>query len=89
MDFAQWLGGAAAAEGEGRVPNITGGEGGIGDWSVGDIVYFFETGFLPDFDSVGGAMVDVQENLAMLEAGEREAIAAYLKAVPPQDSARP
>ena len=89
MDFARWLGGAPAAEGEGRVPNITGGAGGIGDWSAGDIVYFFETGFLPDFDSVGGSMVDVQENLAMLAGEDREAIAAYLKAVPPQDSARP
>ena len=28
-------------------------------------------------------MVEVQENLAMLAAGDREAIAAYLKAVPP------
>jgi mono/diheme cytochrome c family protein len=89
MDFARWLGGAPAAEGEGRVPNITGGEGGIGDWSLADIVYFFETGFLPDFDSVGGAMVDVQENLALLPGEDREAIAAYLKVVPPQDSARP
>ena len=89
MDFARWLGGAPAAEGEGRVPNITGGAGGIGDWSVADIVYFFESGFLPDFDSVGGAMVDVQENLAMLAGEDRDAIAAYLKAVPPQDSARP
>ena len=71
------------------MPNITGGAGGIGDWSVADIVYFFESGFLPDFDSVGGSMVEVQENLAMLAGEDREAIAAYLKAVPPQDSARP
>ena len=28
-------------------------------------------------------MVDVQENLAMLPADDRAAIAAYLKAVPP------
>ena len=28
-------------------------------------------------------MVDVQENLAMLAADDRDAIAAYLKAVPP------
>ena len=89
MDIARWLGGAPEPEGEGRVPNITGGAGGIGDWSVADIVYFFESGFLPDFDSVGGAMVEVQENLAMLAGEDRAAIAAYLKAVPPQDSARP
>jgi hypothetical protein len=34
-------------------------------------------------------MVEVQENLTMLAAPDREAIAAYLKAVPPQGSARP
>ena len=89
MDFSRWLAGAPAAEGKGRVPNITGGAGGIGDWSVADIVYFFESGFLPDYDSVGGSMVEVQGNLAMLAGEDREAIAAYLKAVPQQDSARP
>ena len=36
------------------------------------------------FDSVGGAMVEVQENIAMLGDADREAIAAYLKAVPPR-----
>ena len=34
---SQWLAGATAAEGDGNVPNITSGEGGIGDWSEGDI----------------------------------------------------
>ena len=45
------------------MPNITGGEGGIGSWSEADIVNFFETGFTPEFDSVGGAMVEVQQQL--------------------------
>jgi len=81
LDTTRWLGGAPAAEGEGRVPNITPG-GDLGGWSTGDIEYYLETGFTPDFDTVGGAMVAVQENMAMLEAGDRAAIAAYLKAVP-------
>ncbi|HRO10797.1 cytochrome c [Amaricoccus sp.] len=89
LDTSLWLAGAPAAEGEGRIPNITGGAGGIGDWSAADIVYFFETGFLPDFDSVGGSMVAVQENLAMIAGEDRQAIAAYLKAVPPHDTPRP
>ena len=63
----EWLAGAAAAEGDGIVPNITSGEGGIGDWSEGDIANYLETGFTPDFDSVGGAMVDVQKNMAQLQ----------------------
>jgi hypothetical protein len=34
-------------------------------------------------------MVEVQKNMALLTADDRAAIAAYLKAVPPQASARP
>ena len=65
-----------------RVPNITPTEGGFGSWSAGDIVSYLETGFTPEFDSVGGAMVSVQKNMALLPKEDREAIAAYLKAIP-------
>jgi mono/diheme cytochrome c family protein len=85
----QWLAGAPAAEGSGVVPNITPGEGGIGSWSEADIAYYLESGFTPDFDSVGGAMVDVQKNMAQLTADDRAAIAAYLKAVPPHPNGYP
>lgn len=88
-DYKRWLAGAPNPEGKGIVPNITPGEGGIGDWSAKDIAYYLETGFTPDFDSVGGAMVEVQENIAKLPASDREAIAAYLKAVPPQGNGYP
>lgn len=84
-----WLSGAVAAEGEGIVPNITPGEGGIGDWSENDIAYYLETGFTPEFDSVGGAMVEVQRNMAALSAEDRQAIAAYLKQVPPHPNGYP
>jgi len=87
MDTSRWLAGAPALEGQGRVPNITSGEGGLGSWSESDIAYYLETGFTPDYDSVGGAMAEVQANLAELPAGDRAAIAAYLKAIPPQASA--
>lgn len=82
LDLDRWLAGGPAAEGEGTVPNITPSEEGIGSWSAGDIAYYLESGFTPDFDSVGGAMVEVQENMAKLPAEDREAIAAYLKSVP-------
>jgi mono/diheme cytochrome c family protein len=82
LDYARWLGGAPSPEGKGRVPNISP-SGDFGGWSAGDIAYFLETGFMPDFDSVGGSMVEVQENMAMLEGSDRGAIAAYLKVVPP------
>lgn len=88
---AEWLAGAVAVEGDrkGIVPNITSGEGGIGDWSASDITYFLESGFTPDFDSVGGAMVPVQKNIARLSLEDRAAIAAYLKAVPPRPNGYP
>ncbi|MER8771763.1 cytochrome c [Mesorhizobium sp. M0960] len=86
---SQWLAGAAAAEGSGIVPNITSGEGGIADWSEADIANYLETGFTPDFDTVGGAMVDVQRNMAVLTREDRAAIAAYLKAVPPHPNGYP
>ncbi len=89
LDTSRWLAGAPSPEGPGRVPNITSGAGGLGDWSAADIAYFLESGFKPDFDTVGGSMVEVQENMAMLPATDRTAIAAYLKAVPPQDSDSP
>ena len=86
---AEWLAGAVAAEGSGVVPNITSGEGGIKDWSEADIANYLETGFTPDFDSVGGAMVEVQRNMAQLTADDRAAIAAYLKAAPPHPNGYP
>jgi mono/diheme cytochrome c family protein len=85
----EWLAGAPAAEGSGIVPNITSGEGGIGSWSETDIAYYLESGFKPDFDTVGGAMVDVQKNIAQLGTDDRAAIAAYLKAVPPRPNGYP
>ncbi|MCM2475841.1 c-type cytochrome [Rhizobium sp. CG5] len=78
----QWLAGGPNPEGEGTIPNITPGSKSIGSWSEGDIATYLETGFTPDFDSVGGSMVEVQKNMAELPAADREAIAAYLKAIP-------
>ncbi len=82
LKVGQWLAGGPNPEGEGRIPNITPVEGGFGGWSAGDIVNYLETGFTPEFDSVGGSMVSVQKNMAQLPKEDREAIAAYLKAIP-------
>ena len=89
---AEWAfsGGPApeGPEGKGKdfIPNITPHEDGIGDWSVRDITIALETGLLPDFETFGGVMTSVQENMARLTAGDREAIAAYLKSLPPRPS---
>jgi len=78
-DHARWLAGGPDAEGKGRVPALT------PDrlrWSAGEIADYLKTGFTPDYDSVGGTMVEVQANMASLPDADRAAIAAYLKALP-------
>jgi len=68
-------------EGEGWIPNIT--QAKLGDWSVKDIAYMLATGDTPDGDSVGGGMTEVVKNTAQLSAADRDAIAAYVKSLPP------
>lgn len=74
----RWLAGAPNPSGSGNIPNIT--PGGL-NWSVSDIVAYFESGFTPEFDTAGGHMTDVIENLRELSDGDRQALAAYLKRV--------
>jgi mono/diheme cytochrome c family protein len=90
------LGGAPAFEGKsgegqraGSIPNITPHADGIGSWSESDIAYSLESGMDPDFDSFGGSMVAVQQNMAKLSPEDRAAIAKYLKSVPPLPSQKP
>ena len=78
---SQRFAGGPNPEGEGWVPNIT--RKGIGDWSEKDISYFLETGQMPDGDSAGGAMARVIRNTSQLSSGDREAIADYVKSLPP------
>lgn len=88
MDMTKKFAGGPAPEGGGYIPNITPHETGIASWSVDELVNFFQTGFTPDFDSVGGTMAKVQENMSKLTNADLEAIAAYLKALKPIKSAR-
>ncbi len=79
LDTARWLGGAPNPSGDGRIPNITPAKLG---WAAADIVQYLTTGFTPDYDSVGGHMVHVVENMARLPETDRQAVAEYLLAVP-------
>jgi mono/diheme cytochrome c family protein len=79
MDTARWLGGAPNPSGEGQIPNITPAKLG---WTSDDILAYLTTGFTPDFDSVGGHMAHVVENMARLPESDRLAVAEYLLAVP-------
>lgn len=75
----QWLAGAADPSGKGRIPNITPAKL---EWSEDEIAEYLTSGFTPAFDSVGGHMVHVVENMARLPESDRAAVAAYLKRVP-------
>jgi mono/diheme cytochrome c family protein len=79
-DTTRWLQGAPDPEGKGQVPGITPARL---KWSAAEIADYLKTGFTPDYDSVGGTMVEVQANMAELPDEDRAAIAAYLKAVTP------
>ncbi len=78
---SQRFAGGPDIESDGWVPNIT--QLGLKDWSQKDIEYLLESGQTPDGDSVGGAMTDVVRNTALLSAGDRQAIAVYIKSLPP------
>lgn len=77
-------GSADGAEGK-PAPNITPEpKTGIGDWKTTDLVYFLETGTLPDGDVAGGLMGEViRYGTGRLSADDRKAMAAYLKSLKP------
>ena len=78
---AQRFAGGPNPEGEGWVPNIT--QKSLSDWNEKDIAYFLETGQTPDGDSAGGSMTRVIKNTSQLPEADRNAIAGYIKSLPP------
>lgn len=68
-----------------RAPNITPDpDAGIGAWTQGDLLTFFETGMTGEGDYVGGHMARIVENgSAKLTDVERQAIVAYLRSLAP------
>lgn len=79
LDRKRWLAGAPNPDGKGTIPNITPGKL---KWSEAEIFDYLTTGFTPEFDSVGGLMAQVVDNMAKLPAADVRAVVAYLKAVP-------
>ncbi len=74
-----------------KVANITPHpKDGIGGWRAGDIAYYLKTGFLPDGDFAGGAMVEVIESTtSRLTDADRPAISVYLRSLPPTPGPSP
>jgi mono/diheme cytochrome c family protein len=89
IDPQRRFAGGVDAEGKGWVPNITPHADGMANYSAKDIAYLLETGFTPEFDSVGSSMADVVENTSKLSADDRAAMAAYIKALPPRRGKAP
>lgn len=79
LDTSRWLAGAPNPSGQGTIPNITPAKL---TWSEDEIVEYLTSGFTPEFDSVGGHMAHVVENMSKLPEADRRAVAAYLKKVP-------
>jgi len=73
--------GGQSPTGQGGVPDIT--QGKLHDWKVEDFVETLDTGMTPDSDRVGGPMVEVVANTRQLSGADREAIAVYIKSLPP------
>ncbi len=87
FNYNKWLGGGVDESGDKTIPNITPGESGIGGWSIEEIIASLKpaTGHAPS-GSPTTAMAEVRQNLAMLKVSDRQAIAAYLKAIPAVES---
>jgi mono/diheme cytochrome c family protein len=77
----QRFAGGPDPEGEGWIPNIT--QKGLASWSEKDIADMLATGDTPDGDEVSGAMAQMVKNTAQLSAGDRAAMATYIKSLPP------
>lgn len=90
-DAEQGLAGTLDGPGGKKVPNITPHpKDGIGGWSAGDLAYYLKTGFLPDGDFAGGAMVEVIESTtSRLTDADRAAIVVYLLSQPARPGPRP
>jgi mono/diheme cytochrome c family protein len=81
----RWMAGSTdGAEGK-PAPNVTpDSKTGIGGWKTTDLVYFLETGTLPDGDVAGGLMGEViRYGTGRLSADDRKAMAAYLQSLKP------
>ena len=78
---AQRFAGGPNPEGEGWVPNIT--QKALADYSAEDVSYLLETGRTPDGEALGSSMIPVIRNTSQLSAEDRDAMAAYIKSLPP------
>jgi mono/diheme cytochrome c family protein len=77
---SQRFAGGPEPTGDGFVPNITQKSLTL---SQENLVKLLETGETPDGDTIGGEMAKVTSNTGKLNAADREAIATYVRSLPP------
>jgi mono/diheme cytochrome c family protein len=83
-DDRRFNGGTLAGPGAKHAPNITPDQtDGIGKWRLDDITTLLKTGMMPNGDFVEAPMSDVVDDTAKLTDADRQAIATYLKSLPP------
>jgi len=83
---SQRFAGGPEPTGDGFVPNIT--QKGL-TLSQENLVKLLETGETPDGDHIGGEMAKVIGNTKQLGAADREAIATYIRSLPPVEGPKP
>ena len=84
LDAARPLAGTWHSPDGKKAPNLTPDPAtGLGRWSEDDIVTLLTNGQMPDFDFVGGPMGEIVQGTARLTDADRQAIAVYLKSLPP------
>ena len=81
METSRALAGATLPDGHGKSGNLRGGD--FLNWTNDDIVEALTSGFTPSGDVLGDGMTAVVDNLAKLPDRDRQAIAVYLKSLPP------
>lgn len=87
-EASRFLGGSDGRFGGHKAPDITPG-GDVGKWSDDDILTLLKEGQTPSFDFVGGEMAEIVGNTSRMTDADRQAIVAYLHAVPAVPSEKP
>jgi mono/diheme cytochrome c family protein len=80
-ELSRALAGAPLPDGHGKAASLRGGD--FLNWTEADIVEALTSGFTPSGDVLGAGMSAVVRNLAELPESDRQAIAVYLKSLPP------
>lgn len=84
LQYAYWMSGARMPDRDLVAPNLTPDKTGLAEWSGSDIVNALADGTLPEGGTLGGEMGEVVQNsTSRMRTEDLEAIAVYLKALPP------